>query len=142
MAGRHIASKTPHTSTWQRKVASTPNALLVAADPQTSTPVALRERFERRSRGHRWLEAECNYVTLHVVDGKTHLVHETLANLEARLDASRSVRIHRSTIVRVNRIKELLPHFNGEYVVVLKDGTRLKLSRSFLDTARVALGLQ
>jgi hypothetical protein len=36
----------------------------------------------------------------------------------------------------------LLPHFNGEYVVVLKDGTRLKLSRSFLDTARVALGLQ
>jgi two-component system LytT family response regulator len=89
-----------------------------------------------------WLEAEGNYVALHVVDGKTHLVHETLANLHARLDASRFVRIHRSTIVRVDRIKELLPHFNGEYVVVLKDGTRLKLSRSFLDTARVALGLQ
>lgn len=88
-----------------------------------------------------WLEAEGNYVALHVVDGKTHLVHETLAKLEARLDASRFVRIHRSTIVRVDRIKELLPHFNGEYVVVLKDGTRLKLSRSFLDTARVALGL-
>jgi two-component system LytT family response regulator len=89
-----------------------------------------------------WLEAEGNYVALHVVDGKTHLVHETLSNLEARLDASRFVRIHRSTVVRVDRIKELLPHFNGEYVVVLKDGTRLKLSRSFLDTARVALGLQ
>ena len=89
-----------------------------------------------------WLEAEGNYVALHVVDGKTHLVHETLAKLEARLDASRFVRIPRSTIVRVDRIKELLPHFNGEYVVVLKDGTRLKLSRSFLDTARVALGLQ
>jgi two-component system LytT family response regulator len=89
-----------------------------------------------------WLEAEGNYVALHVVDGKTHLVHETLANLEARLDSSRFVRIHRSTIVRVDRIKELLPHFNGEYVVVLKDGTRLKLSRSFLDTARMALGLQ
>lgn len=88
-----------------------------------------------------WLEAEGNYVALHVVDGKTHLVHETLANLATRLDASRFLRIHRSTIVRVDRIKELLPHFNGEYVVVLKDGTRLKLSRSFLDTARVALGL-
>jgi two-component system LytT family response regulator len=89
-----------------------------------------------------WLEAEGNYVALHVIDGKIHLVHETLANLEARLDASRFVRIHRSTIVRVDCVKELLPHFNGEYVVVLKDGTRLKLSRSFLDAARVALGLQ
>jgi two-component system LytT family response regulator len=61
--------------------------------------------------------------------------------MEARLDARRFVRIHRSTIVRLDRIKELLPHFNGEYVVVLKDNVRLKLSRGYLDNARAVLGL-
>jgi two-component system, LytTR family, response regulator len=88
-----------------------------------------------------WLDAEGNYVALHVAGGKMHLVHETLSNLEAKLDPALFVRIHRSTIVRVDRIKELVPHFNGEYVVVLKDNVRLKLSRSYLDTARAALGL-
>jgi two-component system LytT family response regulator len=88
-----------------------------------------------------WLEASGNYVTLHVAAGKSHLVHETMNALEARLDGRRFVRIHRSTIVRLDRIKELLPHFNGEYVVVLKDGARLKLSRSYLESARAALGL-
>ena len=88
-----------------------------------------------------WLEASGNYVALHVAGGKNHLVHETMAALEAKLDPTRFVRIHRSTIVRVDRIKELLPHFNGEYVVVLHDNVRLKLSRSYLETARAALGL-
>lgn len=89
-----------------------------------------------------WLEASGNYVTLHVPGGKAHLVHETMNALEACLDPRRFVRIHRSTIVRVDRIKELLPHFNGEYVVILKDGAKLKLSRSYLETARAALGLE
>jgi two-component system LytT family response regulator len=88
-----------------------------------------------------WLEASGNYVALHVAEGKTHLVHETMAAMEARLDPKRFVRIHRSTMVRLDRIKELLPHFNGEYVVVLKDNVRLKLSRGYLDTARASLGL-
>ena len=89
-----------------------------------------------------WLEASGNYVALHVAEGKTHLVHETMAAMETRLDPHRFVRIHRSTMVRLDRIKELLPHFNGEYVVVLKDNVRLKLSRGYLDTARTALGLK
>ncbi len=88
-----------------------------------------------------WLEASGNYVALHVASGRTHLVHETMAALEARLDPARFVRIHRSTMVRVDRIKELLPHFNGEYVVLLHDQTRLKLSRSYLEPARRVLGL-
>jgi two-component system LytT family response regulator len=88
-----------------------------------------------------WVEASGNYVALHVADGRTHLVHETMTAMEARLDARRFVRIHRSTIVRLDRIKELLPHFNGEYVVVLKDNVRLKLSRGYLDNARAVLGL-
>lgn len=89
-----------------------------------------------------WLEAAGNYVTLHVVGGKSHLVHETMHALESRLAGGRFVRIHRSTIVRADRIRELLPHFNGEFVVVLKDGTRVKLSRSYLEPARAALGLR
>jgi two-component system, LytTR family, response regulator len=88
-----------------------------------------------------WLEASGNYVSLHVGAGKTHLVHETMGAMEAKLDPAVFVRIHRSTIIRVERIKELLPHFNGEYIVVLKDGARVKLSRGYLDKARVALGL-
>jgi two-component system LytT family response regulator len=88
-----------------------------------------------------WLEASGNYVALHVAGGKSHLVHDTMVALEAKLDPALFVRIHRSTIVRVERIKELLPHFNGEYIVVLKDNVRLKLSRTFLDQARASLGL-
>jgi two-component system, LytTR family, response regulator len=88
-----------------------------------------------------WLEASGNYVALHVAAGKTHLVHETMNALEAKLDAKTFVRIHRSTMVRVDQIKELHPHFNGEYVVTLKDGARVKLSRGYLEKARAALGL-
>jgi len=51
-------------------------------------------------------------------------------DLEAQLDPQRFVRIHRSIIVNLERIKELHPHFNGDYVVVLEDGRQLKLSRS------------
>ena len=123
-----------------------------AGNESTTTPASRElERIVVRESGRvyfvevasiEWLEASGNYVALHVAEGKTHLVHETMAALEARLDPHRFVRIHRSTMVRLDRIKELLPHFNGEYVVVLKDNVRLKLSRGYLDTARAALGLR
>jgi two-component system LytT family response regulator len=87
-----------------------------------------------------WLEASGNYVGLRV-GGKTHLIHETLANVEQMLDPQKFLRIHRSTIVNVDRIKELQPFANGEFVVILHDGTRLKLSRSFRDRANEVLGL-
>jgi two-component system LytT family response regulator len=86
------------------------------------------------------LEAAGNYVSLHVA-GKTHLIHETMTNTEAKLDPARFVRIHRCTIVNVARIAELRPHFNGEYIILLKDETELKLSRGYVDKARAALGL-
>lgn len=120
-----------------------------AADPGATKPFA--ERIVVRDNGRvyfvgvreiAWLEASGNYVALHVASGRTHLVHETMAAMEAKLDPALFVRIHRSTIVNVDRIKELQPHFNGEYVVLLKDDTKLKLSRSFLETARAALGLE
>lgn len=77
-----------------------------------------------------WIDAEGDYMVFHVA-GKTHLLRETMARLEARLDPKRFIRIHRSTIVNVDRVRKLTPSFVGEYTVVLHDGTKLKLSRSY-----------
>jgi two-component system LytT family response regulator len=77
-----------------------------------------------------WIEAAGNYVKLHV--GKeAHLLRETMNALETRLATNRFLRIHRSTIVNVERIQELQPLFHGDYVVILRDGTQLTLSRSY-----------
>ena len=76
-----------------------------------------------------WIEADGNYAKLHV-GKKAHLLREKMHDLESQLDPQRFVRIHRSIIVNLDRIKELHPHFNGDYVVVLEDGRQLKLSRS------------
>ena len=75
-----------------------------------------------------WVEAEGNYVRLHV-GPHSHLLRETMKNIEGRLDPDRFIRIHRSTIVNTDRIKELHPLFHGEYAVILRDGTRLTASR-------------
>jgi two-component system LytT family response regulator len=73
--------------------------------------------------------AEDYYVKLHV-GRKGHLLRETMNEMEAKLDPAKFLRIHRSTIVNIERIRELQQHFNGEYIVVLHDGTEHKLSRS------------
>lgn len=79
-----------------------------------------------------WIEAEGDYMKFHV-GGKSHLMRETMARLEERLDPRRFVRIHRSTIVNIDRVRKLSPSFVGEYAVVLQDGTKLKLSRGYQD---------
>jgi two-component system, LytTR family, response regulator len=76
-----------------------------------------------------WIEAYDNYLRLHV-SGRAHLLRQTMNELEASLNPAQFARIHRSTIVNLDRIKELHPHFNGDYLVILHDGTELKLSRS------------
>lgn len=76
-----------------------------------------------------FIEADGNYAKLHV-GRKSHLLREKMHDLEGQLDPSKFVRIHRSTIVNVDRIKEMHPHFNGDYIVVLEDGRQLRLSRS------------
>jgi len=79
-----------------------------------------------------WIEAADNYVDLHV--GKqSHLLREKLSVLETRLAPEKFVRISRSTIINVERLKELQSLFRGAYAVILKDGTRLTLSRSYRD---------
>lgn len=86
-----------------------------------------------------WIEAAGNYVRLHLA-ADSHLFRETMNNMEARLDARCFVRIHRSRIVNTDRIKELQPWFNGEYVVVLQNGTRLTLSRGYREKLQERLG--
>jgi len=86
-----------------------------------------------------WIEAAGNYVRLHLSED-SHLFRETMNNMEARLDTNRFVRIHRSRIVNTDRIKELQPWFNGEYVVVLQNGARLTLSRGYREKLQERLG--
>jgi two-component system LytT family response regulator len=77
-----------------------------------------------------WVEAAANYVRLNV--GKeSYLFREMIGRVAERLDASHFVRIHRSTIVNIRKIKELIPVNSGEYVVVLKSGKELSCSRGY-----------
>ncbi len=77
-----------------------------------------------------WIEAAGNYVRLHSGD-EEHLYRETMSRLETILDPARFARIHRSAIVNIDRVKELHPLFRGDYEVVLRNGRKLTLHRSF-----------
>jgi len=77
-----------------------------------------------------WVEADGDYVSVHI-GAKSWLLRETIAAAEARLALSGFVRIHRSTLVNISRVRELLPLTKGEFTVVLLDGTELKLSRNY-----------
>ena len=77
-----------------------------------------------------WVEASGNYVRLHV-GADAHLLRETMNALESRLDPEQFLRIHRSTIVNIERIKELQPWFHGDYHVVLRDGRQLTMSAGY-----------
>jgi two-component system LytT family response regulator len=77
-----------------------------------------------------WIEAAGNYVKLHVGE-KSHLLRETMKRLEEKLEPQLFVRIHRSHIVNVDRVRELEPWFNGEFVVVLKSGAKLTSGRAY-----------
>jgi two-component system LytT family response regulator len=86
-----------------------------------------------------WIEAEGNYVCLHI-KRESYLLRETISGLEAQLDPQKFSRIHRSQIVNLDRIKELQPWSHGEYHVLLHDGTRLTLSRSYRERLHELLG--
>jgi len=77
-----------------------------------------------------WIGAAGNYLELHV--GKeTYLVRERISRIELNLDPEKFARIHRSTIVNLDRIKTLHPLFNGDHITILRDGTKLNMSRAF-----------
>ncbi len=79
-----------------------------------------------------WIDAAGDYMCIHA-GGKTHIIRETMKALQTRLDPARFQRIHRSAIVNIDRVKELHPHSNGEYFIILDNGAELKLSRSYKD---------
>jgi two-component system LytT family response regulator len=86
-----------------------------------------------------WLSAADNYVTLHAA-GREYLVRDTLAALERRLDPQLFVRVHRSTIARLDRIAELMPGAHGDFTIRLKNGTRLDMSRTYRSTVEARFG--
>ncbi|HEX8255696.1 MAG TPA: LytTR family DNA-binding domain-containing protein [Thermoanaerobaculia bacterium] len=86
-----------------------------------------------------WFEAAGNYVRLHV-GRERYLLRETMSGLEEKLDPQQFVRIHRSSIVNLERVREMQPTSHGEYSVTLTDDTRLTLSRVYRDRIKPLLG--
>lgn len=84
------------------------------------------------TRAIRWIEAEDNYVRLHA-EGESHLLRQTLAQTLATLDPKQFRRIHRGAIVNLDFVRELQPWADGDMLVLLRDGTQLKLSRTYRD---------
>jgi two-component system LytT family response regulator len=122
-----------------------------AADLQATNPPSRASAVDRlpikangkiivlRSADIDWIEADRDYVSVHVGD-KTWLMRETIAALELRLALSGFVRIHRSALVNVERVRELRPRDKGEYIVVLSDGTELKLTRNYRTSVERLVG--
>lgn len=86
-----------------------------------------------------WIEADRNYIRLHVA-GKAHLLRENVSRIESALDPSKFCRIHRSTIVNIDRIHAVETMARGEYLVTLSDGTRLTSGRSYRQNLNRLMG--
>ncbi len=85
-----------------------------------------------------WIETAGNYLKIHA--GKSsHMIRERMSQLESKLDPLKFVRIHRTTIVNVDRIKEMHPLFNGDQIITLRDGRQLTMSRTYRDNLRSLL---
>ena len=95
--------------------------------------------FFLRSETIDWIEAAGKFVHLHVGRG-VHALRESMAELEQELDPARFLRISRSVIVNIDRIQEIQPWFQGDYVLILTDGTRLTSTRGYRDNMRRLLG--
>jgi len=116
-------------------IGATPDAVLTPAPaaPPAAEHVAVRVdgalRIVRLDEID-WFETEGNYVRIHA-GRQSYLVRQTAAHLESQLDPRRFVRIHRRYLVNLARVHEVQPWFGGDAVVVLKDGTKLRLSRTY-----------
>ncbi|MBC7790912.1 MAG: response regulator transcription factor [Anaerolineae bacterium] len=114
----------------------------VAATPSTAPRFVVRSGGKLhfvRADDVDWIDAEGNYVRLHV-GGRSHLVRDRMKAVEAKLNPAKYVRVHRSAIVNVDRIASLEPYFHGEYVLTMKDGAKLTSSRSYSARLRELLG--
>ena len=105
--------------------------------------IALRERGRVRLLPVdevRWVGAAGVYVEVHTTAGASHLHRALLGEVEGQLDPAVFVRIHRSHLVRLDAVVELLQDSHGAFTAVLDDGTHLKLSRSYRDRVQERLG--
>lgn len=133
-----------HAGRLARTLARLRQQLALTADSAATTATTFLSRVavKKSARIHLvkidevdWLETAGNYVSLHV-GAAEYLYRTTMAAIEPRLDPARFARIHRSTIVNVDRIVELQPTFARELVVLLRDGTRLRLGAPYRDRLR------
>ena len=85
------------------------------------------------------IEAEGNYVRVYD-NQKGYLLRETISSLEEQLDPKQFLRIHRSAIVKIDRIKEMQPWFHGEYRIIMENGKQLALSRNYRSNLQEAVG--
>jgi two-component system LytT family response regulator len=127
---------------------ATAEAQLTAVLKDLSSSSKLPERLAFKENGRivfvrpekiDWIESDGNYVRLHAEQG-SHYVRETLASLESQLPREKFMRISRSIIVNLDRVKELHPLFYGDYTVILHDGSRLSMSRTYRDRLEDILG--
>lgn len=88
-----------------------------------------------------WIDAAGDYMCVHA-QGQTYVLRETMKSLEAILNPSAFQRVHRSTIVNVQRVRSLRPHINGEYFLTLDGGQELKLSRTYRDRLEQLMAAQ
>lgn len=119
------------------------NALLDGMQPRRQSSRRLMLKAEGRiyflkAAEIEWIEAAHNYAVLHA-GGKSHLLRETMDSLESRLDPDLFIRIHRSTMVNIEHVREIQPWMRGEHAVILEDGTRLTLSRRYYERLRQRL---
>lgn len=123
-------------------------ARLQALLSELRSPPRYRQRLMIRASGRMyfvtmadvdWIEASGNYARLHV-GPEHHVLRETLVNLERELDPDRFCRIHRSTIINLDRVHEIHPESRGDQVVVLRNGTRLALSARHREAMEQRLG--
>ncbi len=128
-------------------VAKTKNTITAEMPAASGTSVSTADRIAIKGDGRvifvrvvdvDWVEAMDNYVRLHV-GRDAHVMRETLSHIEKRLPPPMFLRIHRSTIVNVDRIREIQPWFAGDYVLILSDGTKLTTGRRYRATVKSLL---
>jgi two-component system LytT family response regulator len=143
-AREHLAARRPQPPASLQPAAPG----IAAASPRDEPPAVRRNRLMIKSGGRihfvrtsdiDWCEAAGNYVRLHVAQSE-YLVRDTMAHIESQLDPLQFMRIHRSTIVNIDRIQEMQSSFNGEYVILLRNAARLTLSRGYRDAIQSRLG--
>ena len=86
-----------------------------------------------------WVDADGDFVRVHA-GRETHAMRETMAEMEARLPHPAFMRVHRSAIVNVDRIREIQPWFKGDYVLLLKDGTKIRTGRTYRQAVQHLMG--